>query len=300
MTFDCKIHFLFFSCGAHASCLELAIRSLERVKGDFIGKVYIGEDPENPLSDSDKVRLASLGFKIIYKNWGKVTGYGETTAMSELRAYQEIARDIAGSDWIAKVDSDVLFITPSIFFTVRNSQADLVGQAEIRWPSMVYCQGGCYFLRAGFVSAFAGLSGEEVHAESALLLQSFHNVAAASGIWKMPQCPEDALIHRLIEKKGGRILLVRFYLPLWQVDRLMYNGRRPGLCKPSILKALVAPVTAMGIWAHDFMLARNRYSVIHFMSCKERMPDVFELLGLSHSASAVVTDSHDGRGDFAQ
>jgi len=274
------VHFLYFSCGAHVPYLRLSLQSLARVRGTYLGGVFIGMDPDDPISSADRASLEKLGLPVKFGEWGKVTGYGEVTVLSELAAFRDVAARVAEGDWIAKVDSDVLFLSDWIFHHVGQQDRDLIGHKEQAWGTFAYSQGGCYFLRAGFVSKLAAVGRDEVHTAADTLLHEFHDVAESKGMWKMPQCPEDALIHRLVDRHGGRIKLVRYYLPLWQVDRLAHNGRRPYLRKPSLVASIAEPVIAFGIWAHDSMLARDRYSVIHFMSCKERMSDVFKLLRL--------------------
>jgi hypothetical protein len=275
------LHFLYFSCGAHVHYLRLSLQSLARVQGSFLGGVYVGMDPDDPINPEDRATLEGIGLPLQFKEWGKVTGYGELTVVSEMAAFRDVADKVAGDDWIVKVDSDVLFLSDWIFHHVRRQNRDLVGHKERAWGTFAYSQGGCYFLRASFVPSLKGIGQVEVHTAADTLLREFHNVAAAKGMWKMPQCPEDALFHRLVEQHQGRIKLVRYFLPLWQVDRLKWCGRRPRLKKPSLMESVAAPAMALGVWLHDFMLARSRYSVIHFMSCKERMPAVFTLLALN-------------------
>lgn len=274
------IHFAFFSCGAHVRYLEMALRSLVRVKGAYPGKVYVGEDPDDPIDAKSKDRLGALGLSIEYATWGKVTGYGEDTVVSELAAFSDVAAQVDRYDWIAKVDSDVLFLNDWIFTHVLDSQADLVGHKERAWRTFAYSQGGCYFLRAGFVAALAGIGPPEVELGAETLLKEFHDVAEAKGMWKMPQCPEDALIHRLVTKRNGRVRLKNYYLPLWQLDRLTIKNGKPRLVWPTLAQIVAMPRVAMGIVVHNIMLVRNRYSVIHFMSCKEKMAGVFEKLGM--------------------
>lgn len=285
------IHFLYFSCGAHVPYLNLSLRSLARVNGSYVGGVYVGMDPDDPISPEDRTKLEALGLPIQFRSWGKVTGYGETTVLSELAAFRDVAGGAAEDDWIAKIDSDVLFLNDWIFRHLPRHDRDLVGQKEQAWRTFAYSQGGCYFLRAGFVPALREVGRDEVYEEAKTLLREFHEVAAVRSKWRMPQCPEDALIHRLVGKHGGRMELARYYLPLWQVDRLMSDGRRPRLIKPSVAASLASPAVAAGVWAHDFMLFLKRYSVIHFMSCKDRMPDVFEKLKLGEGELPGVCNS---------
>ena len=277
------MYFVYFSCGAHAAYLELSLRSLARVRGSFVGRVYIGEDPDDPLSSEDKTRLGAIGLPLSYGSWGKVTGYGETTILSELQAFRDVAAGMNANDWIVKVDSDVLFLNNSAFGYAQHQVADLVGNKELAWGAFPYSQGGCYFLRAGWVCQSGAMEFGEVRAMAKDVLHRFHLIAENKNKWRMPQCPEDAFMHQFVGDRGGRIRLSNYYLPLWQVDRLMHDGLRLRLRKLGVLKALVAPRLAAGIAWHDYMLCRNRYSVIHFMSCKERMPAVFDILTAARS-----------------
>lgn len=275
-----RIHFLFFSCGSHMPYLELALRSLERVRGPCLGRIFVGEDPDDPIGGEGKARLKGLGSDIVCACWGKVTGYGVTTVVSELAAFRDVAAQVDKADWIAKVDSDVLFLNDKIFRRVTRMNSDLVGHEELAWRPFAYSQGGCYFLRAAFVPCLDDLDEGAVTREADRLLSRFHDVAAAKDMWKMPQCPEDALIHRLVTARHGRIKLEHYYLPLWQLQRLVYRKGRPRLKSPALSEIMCSPRAALGVAVHNLMLARRRYSVIHFMSCKERMPEVFTLLKL--------------------
>jgi hypothetical protein len=266
------IHFLFFSCGAHAAYLELAIRSLARIRSGFEGKIYVGEDPDDPLSMSDKAKLAASGFDITYVQWGKVTGYGETTMLSQLRAFHQVAAVTPKDHWIAKVDSDVLFVNDHIFRVIQHCLADLVGQSERAWGTFSYSQGGCYFVKAGFISRWADIGPNEVSSLTRDLLEKFHKVGRTKTKWVMPQCPEDAFFHNLVRLKGGRIRLLHYYLPLWQFSRLVCEGSHLGLRKPTLLQSVKSPRIAFGVWYHDVMLRMGRYSVLHFIGCKEQMP----------------------------
>ena len=244
----------------------------------FLGNIYVGEDPDNPLSIADKHRLDALGLSIIYVNWGKVTGYGETTILSELKAFRAVADSVPADNWIAKIDSDVLFLNDKIFDHVCQSKADFIGQLEDAWRTFTYSQGGCYFVRAGFVSRWDSVTKDDVDSIAMQLLERFRRIGRPKSKSEMSQCPEDVYFHHIAKNNGGRIELLQYYLPLWHFDRFALDGRRFCLEKPTFIQAIMSPRMALGVWMHDFRLRCGRYSVLHFTGCKERMQEISRLI----------------------
>ena len=274
-----SVHLVYFSCGAHTAYLELSLRSLARLHSPRLGRVYVGEDPEDPIRPADRQRLEALGLSLEFDRWGKVTGYGETTVRSQLAAFGAVAAGAAAGDWIGKVDSDVLFIDDAIFGGLAHDAADLVGHRE-RYGTMTYAQGGCYFVRAGSVArlGLASLEAATVRAVMSDLLVRFHQEAPALGRSRMSECPEDAATDALVRRQGGTVHLVEYYLPSWQAGRLEQSGGRLRLRWPSLAESLVQPRRTLGILAHDHRLRRHGYGLIHFQYCKDMMPAVYRAM----------------------
>lgn len=276
------IHAVYFSCGAHAAYLEYSLRSLAQVNESRIAAVHIGEDPDDPLTPDVRARLAVSGLPLRFGQWGKVTGYGEDTIVSELRAFCEIAGTVETGDWLMKVDSDVLFLNGDLFDQMAHCHGEMVGQRERAWGSAYqYAQGGVYFLRAGSEFLQQQVTKEYIHQIATQTEGRFSVIAQDYGKKMMAQCPEDAVMDALVRASGGAVELKDYYLPLWQLDRLIKKGRGYALRKPSLSGLMRNPRVSVGVLWHDWKLRLGRYSVIHFQYCKERMSEIYEIIASS-------------------
>lgn len=276
------LHVVYFSCGAHAEYLELSLRSLARVASGWLGSVYVGEDPDDPLPQSARDRLTSLYLPLHFRQWGKVTGYGAETVISELKAFRDVARELPDNHWLMKVDSDVLFLNNSILSGSCRWQGDLVGQRERYWGrDHRYAQGGVYFLRTGAAVIQQPPGGGHIHEVASRLLIHFNKISRDSGKHTMMQCPEDAVMDTLVRESGGAVVLRDFYLPLWQLNRMIKNGKGYALRRPSVGDCIRNHKSAAGVLWHDWKLRLGHYSVIHFQYCKERMSEIYEVIASS-------------------
>ena len=274
-----RVHLAYFSCGSHEPYLELSLRSLIATHTSSVVRVWVCEDPDDPISQSGKVRLGLLGLPLVFKMSGKVTGYGEKTVLSELEMLSGIAKELSAGDWLAKVDSDVLFLNGSVFEMLSGCTGELVGQCERVWdPLCRYVQGGIYFLRAGCTLLRQSSEIERVSKIVSETKARLDAVAESLDKPKMAQCPEDAVVDALVRATGGTVLLKDYYLPLWHLDRLQKTRRGLALRRPSLRDLLHNPRGYAGVVWHDAWLRQGRYSVIHFQNCKERMANVFTII----------------------
>lgn len=189
-----KIHFFYCTCGKDFRYLTISLKSLQLLRLDCLGTIYIYVDKDDTLSTEQANELKdnfsfSMEIKISSKplSWG-----GVKLLLFELNAFEEISRDISPHDYIFKVDSDVLFISDRIFKKVLSENYDAVGQTKPK----KFMEGGSYFLRSALVQRIV---------RSPILKA----IKWASTSWECPinQAPEDRAISKLVEQNDGKMLL---------------------------------------------------------------------------------------------
>ena len=110
-----KIHCVYFSCGKHFDHLLISLKTLQRLHLQGIGSMYLYIDKEDSLTNTQINLLKKLKFNLIIKKAKKVTGAGEQAITTELESFLEIGKEINSEDYIAKIDSDILFVSGDIF-----------------------------------------------------------------------------------------------------------------------------------------------------------------------------------------
>lgn len=139
----------YFSCHSYFAYLYCALHSLVRSAPDVHYEVLVFNDNDMPISQaqSDQLRALVPGLRVV--PWPKAMGYGPQQIGAIWRAYEMAAEGLQDGDFVARVDSDVFFFNDRIFQAVARSDAALVGDGH--FVDFRFCQGGCYFLRAGAV-----------------------------------------------------------------------------------------------------------------------------------------------------
>jgi hypothetical protein len=185
-----KIHCVYFTCDKHFAALQLSLKSLARLRLPFLGRIYLYVDKDDFLTPAHADALTALGLDVVAKKSNRVTGWGESAVGVETRAFAELSREINPDDYLAKLDSDVIFISDRTFNEVRASGQDLFGQLVDYWEPALFFQGGCYFIRGALLSEFknfdmavlprtmAALSNETANARKRFLKDSCPDEAA--------------------------------------------------------------------------------------------------------------------------
>jgi hypothetical protein len=165
-------------------------------------------DKEDFLSQTQIDRLNGLKYNLNVKKCDKLSWGGEHLIMTELEAFKEISEEISPESYIAKVDSDIFFISDKIFLEVVKSGDSLIGQLENYWAPFVYVQGGCYFLKSSLASKLIDYFNENTCLE---VLQKLNNETARSKNRSLSICPEDATIHFLSKMITDKISFKSFF-----------------------------------------------------------------------------------------
>jgi hypothetical protein len=188
------VHATFFTCRGHFHLVECALESLTLLGSPYLKGVSVFVD-EGDFFDADQLAaLDCLWHSVRVEPWPRITGWGPETVARQVRAFAKVAEGLDPDDYIAKIDSDLLFIDRWIFPLVLRSGVDVVGDG--RYIDFRYFQGGCYFIRRSLVPLL------EPYGDGALLKALFPGPGRGGG--------EDELTHRLVRHVGARIWLTRF------------------------------------------------------------------------------------------
>ncbi|WP_348754969.1 hypothetical protein [uncultured Aquincola sp.] len=149
----------YFSCHSYFSYLYCALHSVVRSAPGVRLEVLVFNDNDMPISEAqaDQLRALVPGLRVI--PWPKAMGYGAEQIGWIWRAYEMAAEGLQDDDVVARVDSDVFFFNDRIFQAVARSDAAMVGDGH--FVDFRFCQGGCYFLRAGTVRQVLALLQRE-------------------------------------------------------------------------------------------------------------------------------------------
>jgi len=247
-----KIHFVYFACRKHFEHLYLSLRSLRVLRFEGLGKVYLYIDKDDFLSEGQIIRLKKLGFDLLIRKSAGITWRTNETILGEVRIFLEIGREIDPEDYLAKVDSDILFLSKDIFRKVLISNKDAVGDPTAYHEPFVYFAGGLYFIKASLVPVFEKFSPEII--DDTLNLVNNETARGRNRICK--DCPEDAAIYNHISKHTSNTGFEKFTLYSWN--------------------RLKDPI--------------DKYSVIHFQRCRGAMKRFwyFEYLLLRSGKAGVI------------
>ena len=210
-----RVHLVYLSCEQHFEYLLTSLRSVERLGSECIGRVYLFIDKNHPLSERQAgVLEQELSLPLTVSLTDQPMSWGGPCVIANERvAFEKVAKQVAPDDYIAKVDSDLLFLSDRILHEVLASGAPMVGQPNLN-GCFRYTQGGCYFLRVSFVPELLAQLPEE----------AIGTVARRLGHEKA-NCPEDAAIYTLARQATDRVAFRSFYLPLHKLGRISAADR---------------------------------------------------------------------------
>lgn len=220
-----KIHPIYFSCGEHFPYLYDSLKSLERLNSKLIGNVYLYIDREDLLS---KVQIDKLIKDVrlnifVNRTKYKMVHKGVDLIINELTAFKEVSVQIGRDNYIAKVDSDVLFISDKILKDVISSDSSLIGQKyqKLRiYPPFIYTQGGCYFIKNSLIPK---LTDYPIYS---VVLTVIEKMSRKDEKFDFKNIPEDAVIFNLINKNTNDIKFINFYLPLNRINNVTNDDKK--------------------------------------------------------------------------
>ena len=197
------IHIVYFSCKKHLPYFLISLKSLIKLNSIYLGKIYLYIDEGDYVDEKDVIKLNKITSNIILRKTNNITGYGERCVLSELKVFDEVSKEISNNDYIAKADSDIIFLNDNIFHQVLDSNMDLVGHEVDCYKPFTYVQGGLYFIRSYIVPKIIKHNYREIIDE--VLFRINTNLTN-----KIDTCPEDGFFHMLISKYTNKILFLPF------------------------------------------------------------------------------------------
>jgi hypothetical protein len=236
-----KVHFICFACDKHFDNLWLSLKSLERLNLDSVGNIHLFIDKQDYLSSTHSEALNRLALNLVIHKGEKVWGWGYADVTAEIKSFLQVAAATPSQDYVAKTDSDVLFLSGETFSKVLESGQDAYGHLVNYWEPVIYFQGGCYFIKAALLGEFRSFDMdilprvlEAMNNETARSRQRFHRDA----------CPEDAAIYHFLKTKTDRIALKEFFgsrRDLYDLKKaftmIHYNGCREKMTRFELFKA---------------------------------------------------------------
>jgi hypothetical protein len=202
-----KMHVVYFSCRKHFDYLFLSLKSLAALRSASLGNVYLYIDKEDFLTEMQMRSLKKLRSDLIVRKREKFSWAGEQTVRVELQVFKDISEEIDPEHYVAKVDSDVLFISDDVFASVLKSGDNLLGHKETWCAPFFFTQGGCYFLKSSFIPQLSDFN-KDIFAE---VFDKVNNETMKAKNRSVPGCPEDAVIYSIARSKTDKISFIDFY-----------------------------------------------------------------------------------------
>lgn len=202
-----RIHFVYFSCARDMELLKLSLKSLGALQTERVGGIFIVVDSKCPFTPGQQWELKLIAPTIEFIFLGRIDWASIDTLQTELRAFAMVAGKIPSADYVAKVDSDVLFFSRDKLDEVGLCGADFVGDGH--YSQYAYAQGGLYFLRASLATALFALATEE-------------EVRKACGA--LNTLAEDRVVSSLVFQQTHRVWLTRLMLFPNEFEKANYTG----------------------------------------------------------------------------
>ncbi|MFT5760614.1 MAG: hypothetical protein ACI9LM_005401 [Alteromonadaceae bacterium] len=143
-------HLCYFSCESYFPYLYCALHSLTKHLTEINYKVYVFNDSDMPISESQIALIKKMLPDVEFILWPKSMGWGTQQIENIWNAYDYASKNANDIDIIARVDSDVFFFNDRIFQIALRSDADLIGDGH--FVEFKYVQGGCYFFKANAIN----------------------------------------------------------------------------------------------------------------------------------------------------
>jgi len=190
-----QIHLVYFSCARDMPLISISLKSLARLDQAILGNIYIVVDSKGPFSAEEKLALSEICPKVRFLDLGRIDWASLDTLITELKAFGIAAEAAGKNDFVAKIDSDVFFLSDEKLREISVCASDFVGDGH--YSSYSYAQGGLYFLRKDLALQLA---------------QSVNLSELASAIEACGTQAEDQVISLLARQRTNNIWLTRIML----------------------------------------------------------------------------------------
>jgi hypothetical protein len=186
-----------FTCARHFEILRIALRSLS-IWVPSVKEINIYMDKADPFTATQCELLKSESRYPLNCQQTAYPWTGARVFLNKLYAFRKLAGRIRTGDVLLKFDSDVIFLSDTIFQFVASGEADAIGTAvcEVH-PSIPddYMQGGCYFITGAALR---------------VIVSSRITATALALPWGPPQNYDDQFISDLLRRCGIKILHNKF------------------------------------------------------------------------------------------
>lgn len=177
------------------SLLTLSLKSLRLLRDDMVGMVFIVVDSKGPFNVEQQSELKSIVPNLQFLELGQIDWASIHTLKTELQAFGIAASQAQTIDFIAKVDSDILFFSSTKLEEVSVCAADFIGDGH--YSKYNYAQGGLYLLRAPLAENLSA-SVTELELEQTIAQCRTH--------------AEDQVVSALVRRRTNKIWLTRLML----------------------------------------------------------------------------------------
>jgi hypothetical protein len=202
-----RVHIYYPTYSAHFDYLLASVRSLLRLNPPQLGKIYVYQDNGAPLlaAQAEELRRV-LGDRLVLRRFKRRYRFSRQV-LCNFEAWSEIAGEIGADDWVAKCDSDVLWVRTAVLERVVAGGIDLLGHActtTVQLENFIFCQGGLYLVQAGLLSRIAATP------VGPLLREKMRRLIPSYDLRLF--CPEDAATCAVAGELQARIELGVLYL----------------------------------------------------------------------------------------
>lgn len=202
-----KIHFVYFSCARDIELLRLSLKSLIELQTKQLGTVFVVGDSKGPFSLEQQSELKGIVPNLQFLELGQIDWASIHTLKTEFQAFAIAASQAQPIDFIAKVDSDILFFSNIKLEEVGVCTADFVGDGH--YSNYEYAQGGLYLLRTPLAEQLQNVTEQE-------LMQT---------ITECQTHAEDQVVSALVRRRTPNIWLTRLMLFPNEFDKANLGGR---------------------------------------------------------------------------
>lgn len=168
--------------------------------------VFVVVDSKGPFNEEQQSELKEIVPNLQFLELGQIDWASIHTLKTELQAFAIAASRAKPIDFIAKVDSDILFFSSIKLEEVGVCAADFVGDGH--YSNYEYAQGGLYLLRAPLAEKLQTVSEQEL----------------AQTIAECRTHAEDQVVSALVRRRTKNIWLTRLMLFPNEFDKANLDG----------------------------------------------------------------------------
>ena len=180
-----RIHLIYFSYTNDIAMLKMSLVSLMKLDEGILGHVNLVVDSKGPFSRAQEKELEEIVPSIKFHHIGRIDWASIDTL---------VAKTVSAEDYIAKVDSDILFYSSDKLKEILCSNALFVGDGH--YSNYKYAQGGLYLMRRSLAMQISCTKQLE-------LFEAINECGSIS---------EDRVISALVKKRTNKIWLTRLML----------------------------------------------------------------------------------------